>query len=1453
MHDVKGEFPQAVASALTCLRLFGIDLPAHPTWEQVQAEYETVWQTLDGRPIESLIDLPLMTDPEPQAAMLVLSALTPAAYFTDFHSFCLLACRMVKVGMQYGMSGDSTLGYALLGFILGPVFHRYDEGYRFAKLACELVEKHGFIAYQAKVYNTMGTVAYWTQPIGVAIDFMQATFRTAIETDEPTLACYSILQSVTGLLLRNDPLDAVWRESEKAFHFAPVAKDGDDVDIIQSQQRFIATMQALGLEPLLRSLEGILSQQRFIATMQGRTATFSTVSEAQADEAKFEAQLTGDRMTLMVCFYWILKLKARFLSGDHAEALAATDKVKPLLPAAVAQIQLLDYFYYAALTVAACYEDASADEQREWRELLTAHREQLREWAETYPPTFADKHALVSAEIARLDGRDPDAMRLYEQAIESAREHGFVQNEGLANELAARFYSARGFEKIAQMYLKDARYCYLRWGALGKVRQLEQSHPQLREDSTPPPATAIFGAPVEHLDIGSVVKASQAVSGEIVLDRLIETLMTLALEQAGAERGLLFLRRGDTLQIEAEARTDRKTVAVTLRRETATPAELPESLLHTVIRTRESVILDDASAQNPFSADDYIRRNRARSVLGLPLVKQARLIGVLYLENNLTPHVFTPARLAVLSLLASQAAISLENARLYTDLRRSEAYSAEAQRLSHTGSFGWSLPGGEIYWSDETYRIFGFDQATRPTFERVLERVHPDDRAFVQHTLDRAFRDGMDVDFEHRLLMPDGSVKYVHIVAQAIRDESGHLEYVGCGMDVTTRKQAEAAEAANRAKDEFLANVSHEIRTPMNAILGMTELALDTPLTEDQRQYLKTVKSAADNLLGMINDLLDFSKIEAGKLELDVADFSLRSAVGDTLRALAVRAHTKGLELIYDVQPEVPDALVGDAGRLRQVLLNLVGNAIKFTDAGEVVVRAEVVGDPAFEGEIGLRFTVRDTGIGIPRDQQERIFRAFEQEDSTTTRKYGGTGLGLTIAARLVALMGGMITVESEPGRGSTFAVTARFGLQPHPAEPLAARPPVLLRGLRVLVVDDSPTNRHILEEWLRGWQMDPAAVGDGLAAMGALWDAASLGQPYALILLDARMPDTDGLALATRIRERAALSAIRIILLTSGDRPGDPARSRELRIDAHLLKPVLQDELLETIYRVMSRADGNGPPTAGPPGGREPAPTAAPLRILVAEDNEFNAQLLEHLVTRRGHRVRLATNGREALALAGDGGFDLLLLDVQMPELDGFQVVRAIRERELSAGGHLPVIALTARSRQEDRDRCRAAGMDDFLSKPIGPAELFAAIDRALAGRPASAPPPAAATEPGILVNPHTLLQACDDDPVLLDKLIGIFQNNLPGCLARVHEAIARHDPVQLRESAHQLRGLLSTFSAKAAQTAALLEAMGADGDFGDAASRFETLAELLERLGSSLENLPIDELRRRARRPRE
>jgi predicted ATPase/signal transduction histidine kinase/ActR/RegA family two-component response regulator len=660
LHVLKRELPQAVDSALTCLRLLGINLPAHPNFGQVQAEYATVWQNLDGRPIESLIGLPLMTDPQVQAAIQVLSVLAAPATMTDYQLFCLLACRMVNLGIRHGICGATAHGWSLLGAILGPVFHRYGDSYRFAKVACDVVEKHGFIAYQPKVYHAAGTVAFWTQPIETAIDFMRATFRAAIETGDLTFACYGVNQSVTGLLLRSDPLDAVWRESQTALDFSREAKYVDSVDII-------------------------ISQQRFIANMQGRTATFSTFSDVQFDEAAFEAQLPADRLIPMVCWYWILKLEARFISGDYVEALAAATKVKPFLAAPTPQIQLLDYFYYAALTMAACYENASADEQARWCDLLAEHLRQLREWVDNYPPTFAGKHALVSGEIARLERRYGDAMSLYEQAIRWATEHGFVQNEGVAHEVAARFYAARGVESIAHEYLRNARRCYLRWGALGKVRQLERLNPWLTEDSVASVLNVTINAPVEQLDVGTVVKASQAVSSEIELGTLTKTLMTISVEHAGAERGLLILFSGDEPRIFAEARTGDGNIEVTLRNSALATNELIESVLHTALRTGESVILDDASAQIQFSADGYVRQNSARSVLCLPLVKQGNLVGALYLENNLTPRVFTSAKLAVLKLLASQAAVSLENVRLYDERERLERQLQQAAKMEAMG------------------------------------------------------------------------------------------------------------------------------------------------------------------------------------------------------------------------------------------------------------------------------------------------------------------------------------------------------------------------------------------------------------------------------------------------------------------------------------------------------------------------------------------------------------------------------------------------------------------------------------------------------------------------------------------------------------------------------------------------------------------------------------------------
>jgi two-component system, sensor histidine kinase and response regulator len=825
-----------------------------------------------------------------------------------------------------------------------------------------------------------------------------------------------------------------------------------------------------------------------------------------------------------------------------------------------------------------------------------------------------------------------------------------------------------------------------------------------------------------------------------------------------------------------------------------------------------------------------------------------------------------------------------------TDHRRAEELLRESEGrfrgtfenaavgIAHKDALGRWLRVNKKYCEIVGYDL---DELHHKTFHDI---THPDDLAITHENYKFLIRGELpSFAEEKRYIRKDGSFTWVNVTISLQRDSAGQPAYaIAVLEDISERKRLESelrlaketAEAANRAKDDFLANVSHEIRTPMNAILGMTELVLDTPLGDDQQQCLQTVKSAADNLLSIINDLLDFSKIEAGKLELDSGNFSLRITLGETLRALAIRAHKKGLELVCHAQSDVPDALVGDAGRLRQVLLNLVGNAIKFTEEGEVVIRVELDNAATSESEAVVQFSVCDTGIGIPLDKQQMIFRAFEQEDTSTTRRYGGTGLGLTIAAQLVALMGGKIVVDSKPGRGSTFAFTARFGRQPGISTDSAARPPALLNNLPVLIVDDNATNRHILEEWLRSWQMQPAAVGDGMAAVDVLWHGAACGRPCALVLLDARMPDTDGLDVAAKIRERSELSATRIILLTSGERPSDHARIRTLRIDAHLLKPVQQEELLETIYRVMNTVDVDGPSVNESP--RVPTPTATPLRILVAEDNEFNSRHIERLLLRRGMSVRLASNGRAALELLGlpvdatgretephhgeplystsfvDSSlvkdYDLLLLDLHMPEIDGFHVVQAIRRCERQVGGHLPVIALTARSRQEDRERCLAAGMDEYLSKPLRSAELFAAIDRAVSAHGIAPRAQSREEADASPLDPVVLLAACGDDPDGLRELCQDLYIFVPGRLTDVNDALERHDARRLREAAHKLRGLLATFSTKAGEVAATLEEQAALGELEQARPLVERLELMAQELIRQVDNLTYEGLRRQS-----
>ncbi|MCA1396258.1 AAA family ATPase [Bradyrhizobium sp. BRP56] len=1118
---------RAIAVGLDYLRHLGIDWSPHPTEEEVRREYERIWSQLGSRTIESLIDLPLMSNAASLATLDVLTKLGPPAHYTDSKLRSMVICRAVNLSLEGGNCDGSCYAYAVLGRLTGPEFGDYQAGPRFGRLGYELVEQRGLKRFQARTYLNFGyLLMFWTRHVREGRDLLRRAFETANQIGDLTFAAYYYTHLNTYLLAAGDPLDNVQVEIEHGLTFARNIQFGFAIDSIAGQ---------LGL----------------VRTLRGLTPIFGCFDDGQFDELVLESRFRENPdLALAAGSYWTRKLQARFFAGDNAGALEASLRAQQLQPTSASFFECAEYHFYSALSRAASCESAAAGQWQEHVRALAAHHRQLEVWAMACPENFENRAALVGAEIARIEGRALDAEHLYEHAIRSAHTHGLVHNEALANEVAARFYAARGFEKIARAYLQDARYAYIRWGADGKVRQLDELYPHLREEKPVAGPTSTIGASVEQLDLATVIKVSQAVSGEIVLEKLIDTLMRTAIEHAGAGRGLLILAAGDGYRIEAEVTTSNNTVTVGQRRASVTAADLPESILHYVIRTKESVLLHDAAAANPFSADKYLHRHHARSILCLPLLKQGRLAGVLYLENNLAAHVFTSDRVTVLKVLASQAAISLENSRLYRDVadregkirrlvdaniigiliadrddrileandaflrilgydredlvsgrvrwtelsspewrerdlltqaelnstgivhpfekeyvrkdgsrvpvligaavfkeggderlafvldlterKRVEEALSQAQKLTRTGNWIYNATTMRyLYWSDESYRIWGFDPLQGlPSRQSMWERIHPEDRDRVWAAIQEAVHQKRDFIDEFRLLLPDGTLKWVEGTSYHVFSPGGTLaEVITTTVDVTERRRARNEREKLRQLEldfahmnrvnvmgELAASLSHEILHPIatarnNARAGIRFLEKNPPNLDETTEALACVVRDTDRAKDIIGRMRDHIK----KAPLRKERFDLNSATNEVISLAQSVIHKNGIS----VQTRLADGrlpVMGDCVQLQQVLLNLILNAAE--EMGSVEEGARELLIITEEGQTGALVSVRDSGRGIDPEHLDRVFDAFY------TTKSGGTGMGLSICRSIIHAHGGKLWAEANEPRGAVFQFT---------------------------------------------------------------------------------------------------------------------------------------------------------------------------------------------------------------------------------------------------------------------------------------------------------------------------------------------------------------------------------------------------------------------------------------------
>ncbi|MEG4440528.1 AAA family ATPase [Microcoleus sp. AT9_B5] len=1205
---------EAIETALSVLKLLGIRFPKKPTKLNILLELMKTKLSLVGKRVEELIDLPLMTNPDKLAAMRILSSVVSAAHFASPELLPLMAFKQVNLSIKYGNTSVSSCAYATYGLILsGETVGDIETGYQFGKLAILLLDKFNTKELTARtIFIVNYFVKHWKDHLRETLNPLQNAYSIALETGDLEYAAYSVCVYCYHSYVLGKELAKV--EAEMAMYSNTLSQLKQETSYYYNQ---------LNRQVLLNLMGQAEDKCLLIGENYDETKMLPLHREANAQN-----------LCRSVYFY---KLFLCYLFQDYQQAIENAKSAEKYSDSAVGTIPL--YHFYNSLVYLAIYSDAPKSEQKLILQKVKANQKKIKKWAEFAPMTHLHKFYLVEAERYRVLGENARAIDCYDRAIALAKEHEYLNDEALANELAAKFYIAWGKEQVARAYMTNAYYCYLRWGATAKMTDLKRQYPKLLKrfttantsiDSRNSLSSTSGSTSGETLDLAALMKASQAIASEIELDKLLTTLMRILLESCGAQTGYLILESQGQLRVEASGEANSNQVMVLQ----STPIEtcLPLSIIHYVERTQEGLIESDVAREGRFTQDAYIKTQQPKSILCAPLLNQGQLIGIVYLENNLADGVFTPDRLEVIQLLSSQAAIALTNARLYTQVQSTQNRLNKFLNAIPLGISVHDAKGQIIYTNQVAQQLLNIQDLPNAETQQLSQTygvyragtgdIYPVEQLPLVRSLggEKAQADDLELYQNERIVSVEststpifddtGNVEYAIAAFQDISDrkqaEKTLIENVRLEQEISDRKKTEAeleqakdaAEAANKAKSTFLANMSHELRTPLNAILGFSQLMnQDTNLLNEQKENLNIIHRSGDHLLTLINQVLDLSKVEAGRMTLSETNFDLHRFLGDIEDMFALKAKSQGLQLRFECAVDVPQYIRADEVKLRQLLINLIGNAIKFTPAGSVylvVKKSQKSAQSQAEIEITnnqqsttITFEVKDTGVGMKPDELEKLFQPFVQTASGQ-KVQQGTGLGLTISHQFVRLMGGEITVISGgkaftpgmplgelsddtkplPTSGTTFQFDISVGIADRAIEKQSYNRRVVALApnqplYRILVVDDKDDNRQLLVKLLKPLGFEVQEASNGIEAL-EIWDSYS---PH-LIWMDMRMPVIDGYEATKRIKTTIKGQATAVIALTASVWEEEKAVILSAGCDDFVRKPFHK----EAIFDIMAK-----------------------------------------------------------------------------------------------------------------------------------------------------------------------------------------------------------------------------------------------------------------------------------------